>query len=238
MSGSTSGGTGQQRLSHPGRFRRRWLPFWVLQVTEVVIAVVFVDISIHVDNGGLLVAAAIAFFALAITARAPFGIFRICAQPLHLVLAVVAGVVVAVAPVIPALRPDVQGIIVLEFGAIGLIRMATFTAATTSGATSRFGWPGRGGAPVIDATARVARPAPRPSTMRTGDDVAASSSGAAARWAGRTSGAAAASGKKAAARYGPVAEARVKRTIRSAGRMVGQAAAKTSKPDGPTSGAG
>ena len=30
---------------------------------------------------------------------------------------------IALAPIIPALRPDIQGIIVVEFGAVGLFRV-------------------------------------------------------------------------------------------------------------------
>ena len=39
----------------------------------------------------------------------------------------VLSAVIALAPIVPALRPDIQGIIVIEFGAVGLIRVATLT---------------------------------------------------------------------------------------------------------------
>jgi pyruvate/2-oxoglutarate dehydrogenase complex dihydrolipoamide acyltransferase (E2) component len=143
----------------------------------------------------------------------------------------VVAALVAVAPVFPLLRPDIEGIIVMEFAAIGLLRMATLTRTAPAGtggpASRRF----RSGPAVIEATATVidpsARPAPTPAAPppSTGP-----SSGAAARWAGRATGAAAASGKRAASKYGPSAEARVKRTIRSAGRIAGSV---TSPPADP-----
>jgi hypothetical protein len=195
----------------------------VVQATEIAVAVVFVDVSIHVANSGLLVGAALAFFALAVTAQGPLGIARICNQHLHLVLAMAVAAAVAVAPVVPALRPDIEGIIVLEFGAVGLFRVAMLTRVSPLS-------PGAGrGTRVIDATATVVDgpaapgptgPAPTRPPASPGPS-ARSSSDAAARWAGRASGAAATAGRQTAARYGPTARARVKRTIRSAGRLTG-----------------
>lgn len=229
---------------------RRWIPFWVLQASEVAMAIVFMELLIHVSKGGLLVVAAIAFFTLAVTARGPLGVFKICSQRLHLTLVTTVAVAVAVAPVLPAFRPDVQGIIVLEFGAIGLIRLATLTLASDH--------PRAVGAPprrrrgrVIDATATVVDDrAPdratgdRTTTDRTTTDRTTSgratsegattpAAGAAARWAGRTTGAAAASAKKLSARYRPEAEAQVKRTIRGAGRIAGRMTAEPKTPDDP-----
>jgi hypothetical protein len=241
-----SEGSGRSPAARAGR--HRWIPFWVLQASEVAIALVFMELLIHVSNGGLLVAAAVTFFALAVTARGPLGVFRICGQRLHLTLATAAAAAVAVAPVIPALRPDIQGIIVIEFGAVGLIRLATLTLATDyprATGTSR-----RRRGVVIDTTATVVdastagrttagrttagrttagRTAAGPTTTgrQPGDQAAAPRAttppaGAAARWAGRTTGAAAASAKKMTARYRPEAEAQVKRTIREAGRIAGR----------------
>ena len=57
---------GAGRAGDPGAagYRRRW-PFWVLQATEIAVALVFVDISTHVHSGGLLVGAAVLFMILA-----------------------------------------------------------------------------------------------------------------------------------------------------------------------------
>ncbi|HUY66534.1 MAG TPA: hypothetical protein VMV06_06930 [Acidimicrobiales bacterium] len=219
--------------------RNRWLPFWVLQVTELVVALVFVDVSVHVSNAGLLVAAAATFAALAVTARGPLGIVRICGERLHLVLVMAAAGIMAVGPVIPALRPDIEGIIVLEFGAIGLMRLATFTRLSD---TARSVSPSRRGSAFIDARATVVvpgatpepPPAPAPEPPSSGSPGHRSSGvapgGATARWLGRTAGIAAASGRRAAARHRPVAGARIRRSIRSAGRLTGRV---TSRPDGP-----
>jgi hypothetical protein len=212
---------------------RRWLPFWLLQVSELVVAFVFVDISIHVSNGGLLVGAGAALAALAITARGPLGILRICGRRLHVHATVAVAVAVAVAPVLPALRPDIEGIIIIEFGAIGLIRLATFTriSASAPAGQRRVGSTAR----VIDASATVVTPARPASPGNQQDSVAARSTGSAARWLGRTTGAAAASGKRVAAHHRPEVEAQVKRTIRGAGRVAGRVKSSSSDPDRPDS---
>jgi hypothetical protein len=196
--------------------RPKWLPFWVLQAIEVAVAVIFVDVSAHVARGGLLVAAAIVFAGLALTAQGPLGLLRICGQRLHLVLITVTGAVVALAPVIPALRPDIEGIIVIEFGAIGLIRLATFTRSADAGRVVSE----RTGSPVIDVRATVVAPAnPRGARAR---PTGPTSTGGAARWVGRTAAVVAESGKRVAAKHRPAAEARVKQSIRSAGRIAGR----------------
>jgi hypothetical protein len=215
--------------------RRRWIPFWVLQVMELAVAFIFVDISVHVDNSGLMVAGALAFALLAITANGPLGIVRICRPWLHLTLVVSVAVVVALAPVVPALRPDIEGIIVIEFGALGLIRLATLTDMSPS-RRSRSGQPDRR---VIEATATVAEVAPpppvTPEPTRTAPPPAA---GGAARWAGRAAGVVSASGRKAVADHGPEASRQVKRAIRGAGRLTGRVTSTEPEPspdpDGPT----
>jgi hypothetical protein len=177
-----------------------------------------------VDNSSLLVAAALAFALLAVTAPGPLGIVRICPPRLHLVLLVSVAVVVALAPVIPAARPDIEGIIVVEFGAVGLIRLATLTDMSSSSRRSATRRP----APrVIEATATVApdlplRPEPTPARP--------SAATGAARWAGRAAGVVSASGRKAVAEHGPEASQQVKRAIRAAGRLAGRV---TSGPPGP-----
>jgi hypothetical protein len=250
MTSGTAYGSGN---STPERRGRRWLPFWVMQATEIGVAVVFADASIHVSNAHLLVVGALAFFALAVTAQGPLGIVRICGQSLHLILAVIAGVLVAIAPILPALRPDIEGIIVVEFGAIGLIRVATLTRSTSTPLGPKQTERSRGGATVIDTTAtvvdvRTTSSAPRsdsqssqssqsspssPSSHPNPDSPPSSS--AAARLAGRAAGAATASGKRAAAKYGPSATARIKQSIRTAGRIAGSATSSQADPKDRTS---
>ncbi len=199
--------------------RRRWIPLWVLQLAELVVAFVFVDISVHVANSGLMVAAAVAFVALAVTAHGPLGILRICPPWLHLTLVISVAAVVAVAPVVPALRPDIEGIIVIEFGAIGLIRLATLTDMHASSRSRRPLATRRHDPSVIDATATVTSDATVPSPTADPRPTAPSPTGAAARWAGRAAGTASASGRRAAAKHRPEAERQVKRAIREAGRL-------------------
>ena len=222
--GMAPGPTGQS----PAASRRRWVPFWVLQVTELVVAFVFVDISVHVSNGGLLVGAAVAFAALAITARGPLGIFRICRPWLHLTLVISVAAVVAAAPVVPALRPDIEGIIVIEFGAIGLIRLATLTDMHPSSRARRSS-SRRPDPMVIDATATVT---PDGSAVTSSPPATPTSpGGSAARWAGRATGAASTSGRRAVARHRPEAEAQVKRALRGAGRLAGRVTGPTDRTE-------
>jgi hypothetical protein len=192
---------------------------------ELVVAFIFVDISVHVADSGLLVAAALAFALLAVTARGPLGIVRICRPWLHLTLVVSVAVVVALAPIVPVVRPDIEGIIVIEFGAIGLIRLATLTDMSTA---SRRSTARRGDRTVIDTTATVADGAtPRTAEPDDPRTTSPSGSGAAARWAGRAAGTLSASGKKAVAKHRPEAEVQVKRAIRGAGRLTGRITSPT-----------
>jgi hypothetical protein len=215
----------------PIRWRRRF-PFWVLQATEIVVALIFVDISIHVAHGNLLLVAAVAMVALAITAHGPLGIVRVCGQRLHVLLASVLAVVLALAPIIPALRPDIQGIIVIEFGAVGLFRVATLTR--TDGVRS-VNAGSRGRVRVIDTTATVmgtaAPPGPAPSPGPSATPGPGTPVDSAARRAGRASGTVVTTGKRVAAKYRPEAEEQVKATIRGVGKWAGKVSARLAPPE-------
>jgi hypothetical protein len=194
------------------------------------VALVFVDISVHVSNGGLLVAAALAFAALAVTAHGPIGLVRICGPWLHMTLLVAVGALVAVAPLVPSLRPDVEGIIVIEFGAIGLIRLATLTEM---GPSPRPSWLSRRSVPtVIDATATVTSGTGAGPTAPGKDRTTGSP---AARRAGRVVGAASVSGRRAAARHRPAAEEQIRRAARRAGRFTGRFVSPTERHHRPGS---
>jgi hypothetical protein len=206
-----------------GEPRSRWVPFWALQVLEIAVALVFVDVAVHVHDPGLLLGAAVLFCLLALTADGPLGIFRLCQRRLHVVLVVCGAGVLALAPIVPIFRPDIEGLIVLEFGMVGMIRVATLTritdaadiAPTTTGRRSA----------VVDATATVVNatggPQPRSEPTST-ESSAADEEVNPVRRAGRVTGAAYVSGKKAAARYRPEAEAQVHHAIRQAGRLAGK----------------
>ncbi len=193
-------------------------------------AFIFVDISVHVDNSGVMVAAALALIVLAVTARGPLGIVRICGPRLHATLLISVAVVVALAPLIPALRPDIEGVIVIEFGAIGLIRLATLTDMNPSRRSRARGHERE----VIEATATVAEVAPpKPAAPDPTRNPSPSATGAAARWAGRATGAVSASGRKAVAEHGPEATQQVKRAIRGAGRLTGRITSPNEPGPGP-----
>jgi hypothetical protein len=82
-----------------------------------------------------LVAAA-AFALLAVTARAPLGLARVCGPRLHATLDVVVAVAVAAAPILPALRPDITGIAAVEVAALAWVRLSTLTRYTRLAAPS------------------------------------------------------------------------------------------------------
>ena len=234
MSEGPASGTNPPAPTKTGR--RRWIPFWVLQLTELVVAFIFVDISVHVSNSGLMVAAAVAFAGLAITAHGPLGIVRICRPLLHLTLLIAAAALVAVAPIVPTLRPDIEGIIVVEFGAIGLIRLATLTDMQPSSRSRRAAGSLRSDPTVIEATAVEAtaghpvRTAPsREGPPGEGPSDPPPSTGAAARWAGRAAGSASASGRRAVAKHRPAAEAKAKKAVRGAGRLTGKVTRPTDR---------
>jgi hypothetical protein len=133
----------------------------------------------------------------------------------------------AVAPIIPALRPDIQGIIVIEFGAVGLLRVATLTRLGDS-RPARYP-AGRRGSRVIDTTATVVSGSGPMATSGTG----ATPVSTAARQAGRASGAAVASGKRVATKYRPGAEEQAKRTLRGIGKAAGRMSSWLTPPTDP-----
>ena len=215
----------------PRRSAKRVVPFWILQAAEIGAVVALADLSLHVGHGGLLVAGGAALALLAVTAKGPLGILRICGRRLHLVLVMTVAALLAVAPIVPALRPDIQGIIIVEFVGVGMIRLATLTR--TDGRTNR-STRANGVGPVIDTTAMVAGNAGGGPPAHTGETNtrttpnASPPAGSAARWAGRATGAAATAAARSAAKHRPAAEAQLKRTIRGAGRL---AAKVTSAPE-------
>lgn len=203
----------------------RPLPFWLLQLAEVLGAIVLVEVSIHVRGGGTLVAAAIGYALLAALSRGPLGLVRLCPQPLHVVLVVAVAALAGAAPLVPRFRPDIEGILVLEFATVGIIRMATLTRTSEpAGSAAR--------ARVIDARASVVDRAPSP--PRPGPPTRPDGA-TPARRAGRATGAAAATGRRLVETHGPTAKAHLKRSIRTAGRWAGRFRARAGD-DGPGSG--
>jgi hypothetical protein len=108
------------------------VPFWILQLAELLAAVALADLSLHVDRGGLLVAGTAVLALLAITADGPLGLIRVVPRRLHVYAVCVVAVVLALAPILPQIRPDASGIIIIEFGAVGLFRLATLTSTVVT----------------------------------------------------------------------------------------------------------
>jgi hypothetical protein len=86
--------------------------------------------SVHISRSGLLLVAAGAFALLALTARGPLGVARWCGPRLHAALDIAVALVVAAAPLVPALRPHWTGIVVVEVTAVAWVRVATLTRYT------------------------------------------------------------------------------------------------------------
>ena len=205
--------------------QRGWrIPFWALQVLDLGVAFLLVTQSVHVGHGEILVAAGAALAVLALTADGPLGIYPICSQRVHVTLVIGVACSMAVAACLPAVRPDLEGLLVIGLAVVALIVLASRTAITGG---RRRRTPGRGA--VIDATATVATPEPR--TVRT---VPSDAGDSAIRKAGRTTGAAAAAGRRAVDEHRPAVEDQVKRGLRGAGRLAGRLAGPKSSPDPPT----
>jgi hypothetical protein len=226
----------------------RVIPFWVLQATELVSLLALADLSLHVTNGGLLVGAGALFAVLAMVADGPLGVARVCGRRLHVVLVMAASVVVALAPILPAVRPDLEGILVIELVAVGLFRLATLTStvppgrrsvlppgdvvettATVVGASSPSRTPPPPGSAAPRPPGSAARPPAASAGTAASTSAAASAGASAARWAGRAATAAA----QASARHRPAAEAQVKRALRSAGRATGKVTTRSDPPEPP-----
>jgi hypothetical protein len=92
--------------------------------------VVLVVVAVHIGRSDLLLVAAVVFGVLALTSRGPLGLVRACGPRLHAVLDVAAAVLLALAPVVRALRPGVIGLVVIEVVAVAWLRLATLTRYT------------------------------------------------------------------------------------------------------------
>jgi len=211
---------------------RRWLPFWVLQAAELAVAFVFVDVAVHLTSQGSLLAGAAVLALLALTARGPLGIVRVCPRRLHVLLVPVVSAAIALSPILPVLRPDLTGIVVAEFGAIGLVRLATLTR-TIEPAPSRADTP-------VETTA-ISEPAAEPTSELAAPAGAGSGSSGEDRdlsvveKSARTAAAATVAGRRAAERYGPTVEEQARRALRGAGRSVGRVLRRASPPAEPPS---
>ncbi len=100
----------------------------------------------HIGHSGLLLVAAGAFALLALTARGPLGLTRLCGPRLHGALDFGVALALAAAPIVPALRPDVTGIVVVELAALAWVRVATLTAYAKTPAGAAATGPGPDGA--------------------------------------------------------------------------------------------
>lgn len=177
-------------------------------------------LSVHVHNPVLLLGAAGLVTLLALTADGPFGVLRICGQRLHVHVVVAVAVLIAFAPVVPALRPDIEGILVTTVGAIGLLRLSTLTRVQGPLGVGRRRSPASG--PVIDATAAVSPPVATAGPDRTAALPAGPAGESALHRTGRAAGVASAAGRRVVERNRPEVEAQVRRGLRKAGRTVGR----------------
>jgi hypothetical protein len=201
---------------------RRIVPFWVAPLVEIALAFVLVQTWVHVSHGDVLLAVAVVLLLLAVTVRGPVGIAPFVPPRLHLVLVALLAVLAGLAPVLPRFRPDVEGIVVLEVLAVGLLWLAMFTrpkpkrvkvrkAETTTGED------------VIDARVideGTAQPAPTVTEN-------------AARRLGRTAGVVGATGREAVHQHGPAVEDVLKRGLRRAGKTAGKWMAAPPDEDSP-----
>jgi hypothetical protein len=126
-----------------------------------------VVLSVHIGGSDLLLIGGIAFGLLALTARGPFGLLRLCPGPLHGILDVVVAVVLALSPLIGPLRSGIVSIVVIELVAVAWLRLSMLTRyrprAPSTGTASTGTASTDPAAAVVDPTvATTAPPAPDP----------------------------------------------------------------------------
>jgi hypothetical protein len=107
--------------------RRRPIGFGLHQFLEYLVAIALVLLSVHIGRSHLLLVAGVVFGLLALTARGPLGLIRVCGRRLHAVLDIGVGLLLAASPLVPALRPGVAGIIAVELAAVALLRVSMLT---------------------------------------------------------------------------------------------------------------
>jgi hypothetical protein len=86
-----------------------------------------VVLSVHIGGSDLLLIAGLAFGVVALTARGPFGLLRLCPARLHGAVDVVVAVVLALSPVLRPLRPGIVSIVVIEVVAVAWLRVSMLT---------------------------------------------------------------------------------------------------------------
>lgn len=138
--------------------RRRPIAFGIHQLLEYLLAAGLVVLSVHVGRSRLFLVSGVMFGVLALSARGPLGILRLCGRRLHATLDVGAAVLLAVAPLVPPLRPGPVGIVAVEFVALAWLRVAMLTRYSgdrdASAITDRNGRTSHPGGPSgADATA-------------------------------------------------------------------------------------
>jgi hypothetical protein len=107
--------------------RRRPIAFGIHQLLEYLLAVALVVVSVHIGRSHLLLIGGVIFGLLALTARGPLGIIRLCGMRLHAVLDVTAAVFLAAAPLVGALRPGIAGLVAIEVVAVAWLRVTMLT---------------------------------------------------------------------------------------------------------------
>jgi hypothetical protein len=107
-------------------------------------------LSVHLDRSHLVLAGGLAIGVLALTARGPLGLVRVCGPRLHGVLDVGVGLALALAPVVGALRPGIAGTVAVEVGALAWLRVTTLTRFAGPARSAR-----RHGSPPIGVGGRA-----------------------------------------------------------------------------------
>ena len=89
------------------------------------------DLTVRTGSDALpLVVAAVAA-ALALSGRGPLGVVRVVPPTVHVSFVLAVAVLAAASPVVPAFRPGVAGIVLVELAALGLGRAALLTRTSS-----------------------------------------------------------------------------------------------------------
>jgi hypothetical protein len=116
-----------QDLGTASQRRRRPIAFGLHQFFEYLLAVTLVVVSVHIGGSTLLLVAGVVFGVLAVTARGPLGLVRLCGPRLHAVLDIIACLFLALSPLLLPLRPGVAEIVAVEVVAVVWLRVSLLT---------------------------------------------------------------------------------------------------------------
>lgn len=106
---------------------RRTIPFALHHLLEYALAVALIGLSIHITNGKVLAVGGGAFAVLALCSRTRLAPLHLLPPRVHATLDVAVAIGLALAPVVPAWRPEPVGVAIAVIAAVAWLRLSTLT---------------------------------------------------------------------------------------------------------------